>query len=269
MTTLHSTPGRPGHGRRARVIPTLLIDRDGRLVKSVRFGKRTYIGDPINAVRIFNSKRVDELVLMDIDASTDRREPDWALLTDIAAEAFMPVAYGGGLTSMDRIARAIGCGVEKVVLSAALAGDINLLTKAAARWGSQSIVACLPLRTSWLGRPQVRVLRGRKRLQGAPADVAARVAAAGAGEIIVYSIDRDGTWEGYDLQQLAAISAAVDVPVVACGGARGLEDFRCALTTGAAAVAAGSVFIYQAQGRGILISYPDQVQLQRNIFDKM
>ena len=130
MTSLPTTSGRPSQKRRVRVIPTLLIDRDGRLVKSVRFGKRTYIGDPINAVRIFNTKRVDELLLMDIDAGAQGHEPDWGLIGDIAAEALMPVGYGGGLTSVDRIARAVDCGIEKVVLSSALFDGMALVTLA-------------------------------------------------------------------------------------------------------------------------------------------
>ncbi|MBW4985694.1 hypothetical protein KZZ07_24435 [Mameliella sp. CS4] len=270
MTPLPPTPGRPGRGRCVRVIPTLLIDRDGRLVKSVRFGKRTYIGDPINAVRIFNTKRVDELVLMDIDAGAAGHEPDWDLIGDIAAEAFMPVGYGGGLTSVDRIARAVDCGVEKVILSSALAEGTALVEQAAARWGRQSVVACLPVRKSWLGKPQVRVRQGRDALPGTPAEIAARVTAAGAGEIIVYSIDRDGTWEGYDLELLRRISEATDAPVVACGGAGGVEDFRRAVTEGGcAAVAAGSFFIYQARGRGVLISYPAEDRLRRDFFERI
>ncbi len=267
MITLVPTPGRPKQGRQFRIIPTLLIDRDGRLVKSVRFGKRTYIGDPINAVKIFNTKQVDELVLLDIDASVDKREPNYALIADIAAEAFMPVAYGGGLDSIARIERTVDCGVEKVILSSALAHGTNLIEQAAARWGSQSIGVCLPFRKTWFGKPQVSILQGRKALSGSPAEIARMVTAAGAGEIIAYAIDRDGTWEGYDLDQLTQISNATDTPVVACGGAGGLDDFSRAVSeAGCAAVAAGSFFIYQAKGRGVLISYPAAEKLKNEIF---
>jgi cyclase len=257
MSVLQPTFGRPKFGRHARIIPTLLIDRDGRLVKSVRFGKRTYIGDPINAVKIFNTKRVDELVLLDIDASTDVREPNYSLIADIASEAFMPVAYGGGLDTMTRLERAIECGVEKVILSSALRNGTALIEQAAARWGSQSVVVCLPFRRSWLGKSKVSILQGKKDMSGTPAEIARQVAAAGAGEIIAYSIDRDGTWDGYDLDQLGQISKSADIPVVACGGAAGLDDFRKAISeSGCSAAAAGSMFIYQAKGRGVLISYP-------------
>lgn len=270
MIPLSPTQARTGKGRRVRVIPTLLLDRDGRLVKSVRFGKRSYIGDPINAVRIFNTKRVDELVLLNIDAGAQGHEPDWKLIGDIAAEAFMPVGYGGGLTSVDHIARAVDCGVEKVILSSVLSEGERVVEQAAARWGRQSVVACLPVRKSWSGKPQVRVNRGRVALPGTLAEIATRVTAAGAGEIIAYSIDRDGTWEGYDLELLRRISEAADAPVVACGGARGLEDFRRAIVEGGcAAVAAGSLFVYQAKDRGVLINYPTQDRLQRELFEKI
>lgn len=265
MSVLPPTPGRPRHGRRVRVIPVLLIDRDGRLVKSVKFGRRTYIGDPINAVRIFNTKRVDELVLVDIDASADQRDPDYGLISEIASEAFMPVAYGGGLNTIARIERAMECGIEKVMLSSVIGQGTALVEQAAARWGSQAISVCLPLRRSWLGRPQVAVLQGNKALPGSPAEIARAVTSAGAGEIIAYSIDRDGTWNGYDIELLRQISEATTAPVVACGGAGSLEDFRRAVVEGGcAAVAAGSMFIYQAKGRGVLISYPSEQKFRES-----
>jgi cyclase len=252
------------------VIPTLLMDGQGRLVKTVKFGKRTYIGDPINAVRIFNDKQVDELVLLDIDASTDGREPNYSLIADIVSEAFMPVAYGGGLYEIAQIERAVACGVEKVILSSTLGQGLDLLEKAAARWGRQSVVACLPIRKNWLGKARVATMQGRKALSGSPTDLARAVTARGAGEIIVYSIDRDGTWEGYDLEQLRQITAATDAPVVACGGAGEIEDFRRAVSeAGCAAVAAGSFFIYQARGRGVLISYPSVEKLRQHVFDRI
>lgn len=165
MTQAHltPTPGRPAQGRRVRVIPTLLIDRDGRLVKTVKFGKRTYIGDPINAVQIFNTKEVDELVLIDIDASADGREPPYTRIAEIASEAFMPVAYGGGLVTEDQIARSIDCGVEKVILSGALAQGTDLISIAARRWGGQAVTVCLPVGHNWRGRQQVRLRQGKNR----------------------------------------------------------------------------------------------------------
>ncbi len=269
MTQQHlvPTPGRPAQGRRVRVIPTLLIDRQGRLVKTVKFGKRAYIGDPINAVRIFNTKQVDELILIDIDASADGREPPYSRIAEIASEAFMPVAYGGGLIFEDQIARTIDCGVEKVILSGALAQGSELIGTAAQRWGSQAVTVCLPVGRNWRGRQQVRLKRGRKALKDDLNTVVTRVTEAGAGEIIVYAIDRDGTWDGYDIDLCARVATATTLPVVACGGAGQLAHFREAVEeAGCAAVAAGSLFVYQARGKGVLISYPAQDRLHSEFF---
>ena len=269
MSIVLNTPGRPRGSRRIRVIPTLLLDGKGRLVKTVKFGKRDYIGDPINAVRIFNSKQVDELVLLDIDCSIEEREPNYELIAEIASEACMPIAYGGGLDSVPRIERTVDCGVEKVILSSSLRHGVGLVEEAVIRWGSQSIVACLPIVKNWLGKPRVAVLQGRKSLKGSPEELARELAAAGAGEIIAYFIDRDGTWEGYDLAELRRITAATDTPVVACGGAGTLDDFRKAVTEGGcSAVAAGSMFIYQAKALGVLINYPSDQVLQQDVFDR-
>jgi cyclase len=256
--------------RRVRVIPTLLIDSKGRLVKTERFAKRTYIGDPINAVRIFNGKEVDELILLDIDASRDKREPDYALIEDIVSEAFMPVAYGGGIHSIEQVERLFKCGIEKVVLSSCLANGDELIRRASFRFGAQAVVICLQVRRSWLGGYSTRFKSGKTRGGGAPREMARRVVASGAGEVIVYSIDRDGTFAGYDLPLLETITAAVDVPVVACGGARGVGDFRAAIAdAGCSAVAAGSMFVYQSRTRGVLISYPSQRILREGLFDKV
>jgi cyclase len=254
-------------GRRRRIIPTLLIDGRGRLVKTVRFGRRTYIGDPINAVKVFNSKEVDELVLLDIDASRERREPNYSLIEDIVSEAFMPVAYGGGIASIEHVETLYRCGIEKVVLSSCLAEGGDVISHAAQRYGGQAVVVCLPVKGMMFGRQQVRGLSGAQSLAGSPEDLARKVVVAGAGELIVYSIDRDGAYAGYDLDLLRRVSAAVEVPVVACGGARSLDDFRAALTEGGcSAVAAGSMFVYQSEGRGVLISYPSQVELAEKVF---
>lgn len=264
---LTPTPGRPAQGRRVRVIPTLLIDGEGRLVKTVKFGKRTYIGDPINAVRILNTKEVDELILIDIDASADGREPPYARIAEIASEAFMPVAYGGGLNGEEQIMRSIDCGVEKVILSSALAQGTDLIGTAAQRWGGQAVTVCLPVGRNWRGQQQVRLRQGKKPLREDIDTVVARVTMAGAGEIIVYAIDRDGTWEGYDTELCARVARATPLPVVACGGAGQVEDFREAVVgAGCSAVAAGSMFIYQGKGRGVLISYPAPERLRAELF---
>ncbi|MEO0981636.1 MAG: HisA/HisF-related TIM barrel protein [Pseudomonadota bacterium] len=243
---------------RPRIIPTLLIDRSGALVKTVRFRRRTYLGDPVNAVRIFNLKEVDELILLDIDATRDGRPPNFERIEAIASEAFLPLAYGGGLRDLDAASRAFDCGVEKVVLTSCLTGGPWLIEAAAARYGSQAIVACLPVKAYWRRR-RVHLPAGGAPMISDPAAAAKAAVDAGAGELLIYAVDRDGTYAGYDLPLLADIAAQVDAPVVACGGARGVEDFAAAVDqAGCAAAAAGSVFLFQAKGRGALISYPSR-----------
>jgi cyclase len=244
--------------RRIRVIPTLLMNSSGGLVKTVQFGKRTYIGDPINAVRIFNEKNVDELLLLDIDAMRENRLPAFDLIEDIVGEAFMPVGYGGGIKTINDMARLFRSGVEKVVLGSAAVTNPELIREAADRFGSQSIVVCLNVRKDWWGRYNVTTVSGTRRHSGTPEYWAEGACSAGAGEIIIYSIDRDGTYRGYDLPLLFRITQAVDVPVVACGGASRREDFVEAVNIGCAAVGAGSIFVYHGSQRGILITYPDE-----------
>lgn len=256
--------------RSVRIIPTLLIDGRGRLVKTVRFGKRTYIGDPINAVRIFNTKEVDELVLLDIDASREGRAPNYELIEDIVSEAFMPMAYGGGIRSTEQVERLYRSGIEKIVLSSAISDGVGLIEQTARRYGAQAVVVCLQVERRMFGGYRLRTGAVPSARSAGPVDAARRVAEAGAGELIVYSVDRDGTYTGYDLSLLRAISEAVDVPVVACGGARNLEDFRMAVIEGGcSAAAAGSLFIYQAQSRGVLISYPPQTALREQVFERL
>lgn len=255
------------HLRRVRVIPTLLLDRDGQLVKTVRFRKRTYIGDPINAVQIFSRKEVDELVLFDIDASRDRREPNYKLIERIASEAFMPVCYGGGIRTMSNIEKLYRCGVEKVSVSSCLTECPNLINEAARRYGSQAVVVCMQVKKSLFGNYRVRTHSGVRYGHAAPEAMAREVTDRGAGEIIIYAVDRDGMYSGYDVDLLRRVSSAVDIPVVACGGARNLADMRAAVVEGGcSAVAAGSLFVYQARDRGVLITYPSEVDLACDVY---
>jgi cyclase len=260
----------PRRLRRVRVIPTLLMDRQGRLIKTVKFGKRTYIGDPINAVKIFNTKEVDELVLLDIDAAREGREPNYDTIEAVASEAFMPVAYGGGLMTMDQVVRTYKCGIEKVVLSSALVSGTALIGATAKRFGVQAAVVCLPVSHGWNGRYRVRVRSARTMLDGELEEIVRQVVAAGAGEIILYAIDRDGTFKGYDLDLLRRVASSADVPVVACGGAAGLDDIRRAIVEGhCSAAAAGSMFVYHSRTRGVLISYPPESTLRDQVFTQL
>lgn len=238
-----------------RIIPTLLLNASGGLVKTVRFGARTYIGDPINAVRIFNEKEVDELLLLDVDAQSEGYEPRYELIEDIAGEAFMPLAYGGGISSVDQIARLLRGGLEKVVLSTSAVLNPGLVTAGAERFGSQSITVCMDIRKKWWGGYRVTSRGGKVCHSLSPAQWAVALSRAGAGEIIVNSIDRDGTWRGYDLRLLRMVTQSSDVPVVACGGASSTEDLLRAVSAGCTAVAAGSLFVYNSRGGGVLINY--------------
>ena len=256
--------------RRIRVIPTLLLNTDGGLVKTTKFAKRTYIGDPINAVKIYNEKEVDELILLDIDATREGREPRYDLIEDIVSEAFMPIGYGGGVDSVEQMAKLFQLGMEKVVLSTAAQGDPDLLRSASERFGAQSVVVCMDIKRPWLRKCSVYTHCGTKNTRLSPVAAAQSAVEQGAGEIIVYSIERDGAYSGYDLELLRSVSAAVSVPVIACGGARGVNDFYPAIAdAGGSAVAAGSMFVFQGAQRGMLISYPSELELREHLFEKL
>ena len=241
-----------------RVIPCLLLN-GGALVKTVQFKKPVYIGDPINTVRIFNEAEVDELVFLDIRATKEGRPPSIDLVKEISRECFMPFAYGGGLSSFDDLRSILANGAEKVILNTAVWNQPDLVSRAADHFGSQSIVASMDVKTSRRGKRQVVVANGRKKTGIDPVAYAVKAAELGAGEILLTSVDREGTYEGYDHDLICEVTAAVDIPVVAHGGARSLDDFRSAVVDGgASAVAAGSMFVFQGAHRAVLINYPDR-----------
>ena len=250
---------------KTRVIPVLLLRGKG-LVKAVKFRDPTYIGDPINSVRIFNEKEVDELVFLDITATPENRGPDFDLLADIAGEAFMPMSYGGGITSLDQVQRIFSLGFEKVVINTAAYGSPQLIRDAVSIYGSQSIVGCIDVRRKILGRNELYSHGGKKRRSVGLHDHVTSLESLGIGEILVNSVDRDGTQSGYDLKLIHQVSSAVDVPVVACGGASGIEDFVAAVEDGgASAVAAGSLFVFVGPHRAVLINYPDRAELSSRL----
>ena len=246
-----------------RVIPCLLL-RNGGLVKTVKFKDPTYIGDPINAVRIFNDKGADELVFLDISATPEGRGPNLEVLEEIASEAFMPFAYGGGITTAAQVRSLYALGIEKVVINTAAAATPTLVTEAAEIGGSSGVVASMDVNRDWLGRYGVYVNSGRKRVSSDPVAYARELERLGAGEILVNAIHRDGTMEGYDLPLIRSVSEAVSVPVVACGGAGSIDHFRQAVDHGASAAAAGSFFVFHGRHRAVLITYPDAIALDRS-----
>jgi len=245
---------------RPRVIPCLQFS-GGELLKTRRFKDPQYLGDPINAVKLFNDLECDELVVVDIRATLEGREPDYAMIEEFASEAFMPLAYGGGIDSIEKIRRILSIGIEKVVIGSA-APDGRLVSAAAAVFGSQSVVVAIDVRKSMLGRRDVCTRSGTHPLGMDPRPYAQRMQEAGAGELFVQSIDLEGTRAGYDLALMRDVSGAVQVPVIACGGAGSLEDIRRLLhSSGVAAAAAGTMFVLHGKHRAPLISYPRPAEI--------
>jgi len=246
---------------KTRVIPVLLLRGKG-LVKTVKFKDPKYIGDPINSVRIFNEKEVDELVFLDITATPEGRSPDFELLADIASEAFMPMAYGGGIASLDQVQRVFALGFEKVIIDTAAYKDPQLIQDAVAIYGSQSIVGCVDVRKTLLGRYELNSHAGKSKQPVSLRGHVQELERQGVGEIIVNAVDRDGTQSGYDLKLIREVSSSVSVPVVACGGASSIDDFVAAVHEGgASAVAAGSLFVFVGPHRAVLINYPARAEL--------
>lgn len=246
---------------KTRVIPCLLLDHWG-LVKTVRFADPTYIGCPINAARIFNSHGVDELILLDIAASPEGRAPQPEVIEPIAEQCRMPLTVGGGLASCADIERVLRAGADKVAVNTHAHRRPAFVREAARAFGSQCVVASLDVRKG-PGGHRVFGGRGREAAGEDPVDCAKKMQDLGAGEILLNSIDRDGTWSGYDLELVRKVSGAVTIPVVACGGAGKLGDFAEAVSAGASAAAAGSFFLYYGALRAVLITFPAKEELAR------
>lgn len=248
---------------RPRVIPALLLKGQG-LVKTVRFKEPRYLGDPINIVKIFNDKEVDELIFLDITATNEGRRPNFELLGKITSECFMPLGYGGGIRSMEDVRTLLGLGVEKVILNTGAVEDPAFVSEVAGYAGSQAVVVSMDARRGFLGKYELHTHSGTVKTGLEPVQHAVEMERRGAGELFVNSIDRDGTMQGYDLELIGRVAGAVQVPVVACGGAGDLHDLARAIQEGgASAAAAGSMFVFQGPLRGVLISYPSQEDLRR------
>lgn len=250
-----------GNLRRARVIPVLLI-RNRKLVKTTNFKNEVYVGDPINALRIFNEKEVDELIVVDIGAN-DLGEPDFEYVTQLVSECFMPLAYGGGIRNIAQAKRLFSIGVEKVVLGTSAFTNTKLIGEIAAEFGAQSIVVSIDYRNDWLGRPQVYIANGSKKTGHTPLGFAKKVELSGAGEILLHSISREGIGKGYDIETIQKISTEVSIPLIALGGAGKMDDFTLGIKNGASAVAAGTLFLFKGPHKAVLISYPDSSELKK------
>lgn len=242
---------------RPRIIPCLLV-KNGGLVKTVNFASSKYVGDPINAVRIFNEKEVDELVVVDIDATALGREPDYVMIKNLAAECRMPLCYGGGVKTVEQIQQIISLGVEKVALSSAVVQNPSLVTEAAERVGSQSIVVVMDVKKIGAGRGyELHTHSGSKATGLRPEVFARQMEDLGAGEIVINSIDRDGVMKGYDLDLVALVREATTLPLSVLGGAGSLKDIAALIQSfGIIGAAAGSLFVFKGVYRAVLINYP-------------
>jgi cyclase len=247
---------------RNRVIPCLLLDGH-KLIKTIGFDAPSYVGDPINAVKIFNEKEIDELIILDIYASKRKCGPDFDYIQQLASECFMPLCYGGGVSSMSEAEVLFASGIEKIALNQVALQNPNLITDLAQRYGSQSVVGVIDVKKTWLAGYRVWNHVTHKAERRNPVEWARELTESGAGELLINNVDRDGTLKGFDIGLVQAISRNVAVPVIACGGASNLENCReVVLSGGASAAAAGSLFVYKGPHRAVLINYPDPIILK-------
>ena len=252
--------------KRIRVIPLLLIN-NSKLVKSINFKNYQYVGDPINAVKIFNEKEVDELAFVDITASKEKRKPNLEQIRRIASEAFMPIAYGGGISNLDEVKSILLSGIEKVILNKAALENSSLIGQIANVFGSQSVIVSIDVKKNIWGKYKVFSNNGTTNTGLDPLEFALKVQSEGAGEIFLNSIERDGTYKGYDIDLINLLTSKLSIPLIACGGAGAISDFKLAVDTGkASAVAAGSMFVFKRPHNAVLISYPSQDELIKGLY---
>ncbi|PCJ78505.1 MAG: imidazole glycerol phosphate synthase subunit HisF [Flavobacteriales bacterium] len=245
-----------------RVIPVLLLKNAG-LVKTVKFKEPKYVGDPLNAVKIFNEKEVDELVFLDITATVKNMPPPLKLLSEIASECFMPFCYGGAIRTIEDIKQITNSGVEKVSINNYAVENPDFIEKAATIFGSSTIVISIDVKKNFWGKYEVYTKGGKNNTKLDPVKFAVEMNKRGAGEILLNSIDRDGTQAGFDIELVKKVSCEVDVPVIACGGSGSVEHLAEAIKDGgASAVAAGSQFVFHGKHRAVLINYPSQQELK-------
>jgi cyclase len=249
--------------KRARVIPVLLLQDTG-LYKTVKFKDPIYVGDPLNAARIFNEKQCDELILLDIDASKQQKEINFQQIEEMAMECFMPLAYGGGINSLQHIERILRLGIEKVILNSAVVNKPSFLKEATEAFASSTIVASVDVKKNIWGKYQVYSHSNKPIKESNPIEWMKQLEQLGVGEIMLNNIDLDGTLKGYDIEMIKKACSEVSVPVIASGGCSGLGDIKEMLgKTHASAAAAGSMFVFHGKHRAVLISYPDPEEIKQ------
>lgn len=244
-----------------RIIPCLLLSNGG-LVKTLKFKEPKYVGDPINAIRIFNEKEVDELMVLDIVASKAGCEPDFELIEQFASECFMPLCYGGGIRTLEQARRLFSLGVEKVCLQSAAIESPDLITRIAEHYGSQAVVVSADVKKGLFGKNKLYDSRTGKSLDMSVGEYLDLCVEAGAGEVLLNSVDRDGTMEGMDLNLIRETATRLSLPLIATGGAGSLSDMKSAVEAGASAVAAGAFFVFHGPHRAVLITYPQYDELE-------
>lgn len=248
---------------RPRIIPCLLVREKG-LVKTVKFSEGKYVGDPLNAVKIFNEKEVDELMILDIDATTNNREPDFELIRNIAIESRMPLCYGGGVKTVDQAKKIISLGAEKVAISSAAIENPNIISQIAKAVGTQSVVVVIDVKYRGVfKKAEVVIHNGSKPTGLNPIELAKKCEALGAGEIVINSVDRDGMMNGFDNKLIKEIREAISIPITILGGASSLDDVSLAIKDfGVIGVAAGSLFVFKGKYKAVLINYPNTFEKQ-------
>ncbi len=250
---------------KTRVIPCLLLQNES-LVKTIKFDKYSYIGDPINTVRIFNELEVEELIFLDIAATRENRKPNFDLLADIANECFMPLAYGGGIKNSEDAKKILSIGLEKIAINSYALENPSFITELANLSGSQSVIVSIDAKKNFWDKYEVYTYGGKKKHKLDPVEWAKEVEERGAGELLITSIDKEGTWSGYDLELISKITSVVKIPVIAHGGAGKIEHIGEAVKkAGASAVALGNMVVYQGKDLGVLVNFPDKKLLINNL----
>jgi len=250
---------------RTRVIPCLLL-KDASLVKTVKFKEYNYIGDPVNTVRIFNELEVDELMFLDIFASKENRKINFNILRDIANECFMPLSYGGNIKSLEDAKKIFEIGFEKIVINSNAFGNLKLIEEIAQYFGNQSVVGSIDVKTTFWGKEKLFSHHGKRKQSDDLVTWAKKMEDAGAGELLITSIDREGSWDGYDTDLLKRVTDSVGIPVIANGGAGNIDHIGEAVReSNVSACAVGSMVVYQKKGMGVLVNFPDRKKLERSL----